>query len=42
MHGTHDCDRREEEPWVEQGVKRNEDGREVERHCALKRRTYTC
>jgi hypothetical protein len=36
---THDCDRREEEPWVEQGIKRNEGGREVERHCAWKRRT---
>jgi hypothetical protein len=36
MHDTHDSDRREEEAWVEYGVKRNEGGREVERHGALK------
>jgi hypothetical protein len=39
MHDTHDYDGREEEAWVEEGVKRNEGGREVERHCALKPRT---
>jgi hypothetical protein len=39
MDDTHDYDRREEEAWAEQGVKRNEGGREVERHCALKPRT---
>jgi hypothetical protein len=33
-NGTHDCHGREEETGVEEGVKRNEGGREVEGHCA--------
>ena len=37
MHGTHDCDKREDsEAWIEYGVKRNKGGREVERHSVLK------
>ena len=39
MHDTHDCNGREDEAWVEEGVKRYEGGREVEWHCALQPRS---
>jgi len=39
MNGTHDSDRGEDEAGVEEGVKRNEGGRQVERHGALKPRS---
>lgn len=35
MHDTHNSNRREEEARVEESVKRNEGGGEVEGHCAL-------
>lgn len=40
MHDTHDCHGREEETRVEEGIKRNEGGGEVEGHCALKPRSF--
>lgn len=40
MHDTHDCHGREEETGVEESVKRNEGGGEVEGHCALKPRSF--
>jgi hypothetical protein len=43
MHDTYDCHGREEKTGVEaveEGVKRNEGGGEVEGHCALKPRSF--
>jgi hypothetical protein len=39
MHDTHNSDGREDEAGVEESVKRNEGGGEVEGHCALKPRS---